>query len=262
MDIYVLNFYIKATTCSNFILFLINLNKMRTFSFTGKKSELSVDYYPPIYLDNNYVHVMGLINFETFNTIPNVDVENNTFKVGSEVIKIPVGAYEITDIEEYLQKKISELNLSKPNFNCSLVLHGNTNTLECEIKCTHEIDFTVPNSIGSLLGFGNKKLAANKTNISSEPVNILKINAIKILCNITSGSYDNGQASHIIHEFFPAVPPGFKIIETPQNVIYLPINTNVITNITLKIVDQDGNLINFRGETVTIRLHLKSLEWL
>lgn len=87
----------------------------------------------------------------------------------------------------------------------------------------------------------------------------MKVNAIKILCNIVTGTYDNGQLSHIIHEFFPTVPAGFKIVESPQSVIYLPINTKLINNITFKIVDQDGDLLNFRGETITIRTHLKSV---
>ncbi len=60
-----------------------------------------------------------------------------------------------------------------------------------------------------------------------------------------------------MHEFSPAVGPGYKIIEAPRNVIYLPVNVKQITSITLKLIDQDGDLINFRGETVTIRIHIK-----
>lgn len=231
---------------------------MSTFSFTGNTSELSVNYYPPIYLSNNIQYEIGLINFETYNTIPNIDDKNNVIKIGPHKIQFPIGTYEITDIDQYIQKQIEDLN-RKQNFNCTLLLHANANTLKTEIKCTHAIDLSMKNSLASILGFNYEVLPPNQLHISSKPIDILKVNTLKILCNITGGSYDNGNLSHILHEFFPAVPPGHKIIETPKNVIYLPLNTNVIDNITLKIVDQYNDLVNFREETITIRLHLKKL---
>ena len=69
----------------------------------------------------------------------------------------------------------------------------------------------------------------------------------------------NGEKVHTIHEFFPAVPPGFKIIEIPSQVIYLPIAVKSINNIQIRILDQDSNLVNFRREIITIRLHIKSI---
>ena len=171
-----------------------------TFSFNGDKSILSVDIFPPIYLNEEDEFVLVLINFETFNAIPNVDKDNNVFHVGGKDIVIPVGAYELTNINEYLQKQLEKLSYHDKHFKCILSLTGNVNTLKCEIQCTHEIDFTVPNSIGPLLGFSNKtKLVPNQWHISPLPVNILKINSIRVLCNIVQGSYDNGIASHLIH---------------------------------------------------------------
>ena len=82
---------------------------------------------------------------------------------------------------------------------------------------------------------------------------------MRIDCSIIDGSYVNGQKVYAIHEFFPAVAPGYKIIEIPKEIIYLPIRSNVIDNIQIRIVDQDGDLVDFRGETITVRLHLKSL---
>jgi hypothetical protein len=67
----------------------------------------------------------------------------------------------------------------------------------------------------------------------------------------------NNKPVHTIHEFSPDVLPGYKINEVPKNIIYLPLNTNSISSVTLELVDQDGNLIDFRGETITIRLHLR-----
>ena len=60
-------------------------------------------------------------------------------------------------------------------------------------------------------------------------------------------------------QFFPAVSPGFKIIEIPTQVIYLPLTTKTINNIQIRIVDQDGTLVNFRGEVINMRLHIISV---
>ena len=37
----------------------------------------------------------------------------------------------------------------------------------------------------------------------------------------------------------------------------MPISTKVINNIELRLVDQDGDLVNFREEVITVRLHLR-----
>ena len=111
-----------------------------------------------------------------------------------------------------------------------------------------------------MLGFIEPKaLDANKTHWSDAPVNIINVNTIKIRCNIVQGSYQNGENDHTLHSFYPTVEPGFKIVETPSNVIYLPINVQRIDNITLSVVDQNGETVNFRGEVITARLHLKRM---
>lgn len=133
----------------------------------------------------------------------------------------------------------------------------NKNTLKCEIFCSQPIDFSRKCSIGSLLGFSKRKLAANTFHESDVPANIIRVNAVRIECNIITGAYVNNQPVHTIHEFYPAVSPGFKIVEVPRNVIYLPVTVKSIHSLSLKIVDQDNRLVNFRGETITIRIHIK-----
>lgn len=92
----------------------------------------------------------------------------------------------------------------------------------------------------------------------NHPVNILTVNSIRIECNITTNAFINNKRVHTIHEFFPNVAPGYKIIEIPNSIIYLPVTIQSIASLTLKIVDQNGDLVNFRGEKILIRLHLRS----
>lgn len=226
----------------------------RIFVLDGNCSILSSNLAEPLFLDRNSEYVLGLTSFQSFNSIPNIDQTNNKFYCGNKIITIPEGAYEINDLNEIIQSKVfEELNDAVIN------ITANNNTLKTLIKCTKDIDFTKTDSIGPLLGFKKRVLEANRDHESDSVANILKINALCIECNISTGSYKNGIPNHIIHQFFPSVPPGFKIIEAPDHVIYLPINVNTITNITVKILDQDGNIVNFRQETVTVGLHLKKL---
>ena len=113
-------------------------------------------------------------------------------------------------------------------------------------------------SIGRLLGFAPRILSANVTHTSDLPVTILKINFLRVECNITTGAYINGQRVHTIHEFFPVVSPGYKIVEVPSHIIYLRITVQEIYHLRLKLINQDGQFVNLRGEIVTIRLHIKS----
>lgn len=233
---------------------------MRTFSFSSNESVLSAEFYPPIDLrHSDKEYVLGLLSLEVYNAIPNIDKDNNKFYIGKFTIEIPTGTYDINDISLFLDKEINIINIEN-NIKMYLHLRPNLNTLKCELKCTEDIDFSKDDSIGHLLGFEKNLLVKDKNHESQKPVDIMKVNVIKVLCNIVTGSYDNGILGHTLHEFFPSVGAGYKIIESPQNVIYLPINTKIIDNIIFKIVDQDGKQLNFRGETITLRAHLKPLD--
>jgi hypothetical protein len=83
------------------------------------------------------------------------------------------------------------------------------------------------------------------------------VNIIDVQSDVSSGSYNNGELSHSLYSFSPKGRAGFKIHEVPNDVIYMPLDVSMLQNVTLKIVDQDGNLINFHGELVTVRLHIK-----
>ena len=195
-----------------------------TITLTGRNSILEAQYYPPIELNPFKSYVIGLVELYTFNSIPNVDEKNNKFYIeNSAPIIIPEGSYEIDDIHKYLSEQLSKNNIS-------LELKPNNNTLRSTIHCSANIDFIPSDSIGKILGFRPNILSANETHQSDLPVKILKINSLRVQCNITTGSYINNQKDHTIHEFFPAVEPGYKIIEVPLSVIYLPIIVLIICN--------------------------------
>lgn len=235
--------YIISIIDFDFIIIIMSF----TLSVTGNRSLLITNYSPTLELDGEYE--CALLYLSTFNSIPNVDRNNNMFYYGdNDVIEIPEGAYELQDLNDYLKGKIKDKTF---NIFC------NNNTLKTYLFSNETIHFEKERGLGNLLGFGNITLSANKLHESQHPVNILSTTVVRIECDIVSGSYINGTPSHIIHEFAPNVPPGYRLIEIPKNIIYFPVNQNDITSINIRILDVHNNLINLRGEEVQLYLHLR-----
>lgn len=132
----------------------------------------------------------------------------------------------------------------------------NKHTMKCTIQTDVSIDFGQHDCIGSVMGFKKRWLGPG-TWESDNIVNIQNINNIRIDCDLTSGSFHNGVSTHTIYEFSPSVDPGYKINEQPKHLIYLPVIKRRINTLTISIVDQNGNLLDFRGEQITCRIHIK-----
>lgn len=228
-----------------------------TFTLTGPSSTLDHNFNPPIYLDEDpsIEYEIGLANFDTFNMIPNIEKTNNIFVWGENnenMVEIPVGSYELNNLIEILTERIFQ-----QDDDAVITMTPNIQTAKIIIRTNRKIDFKVKNSIGSVLGFENKILEANGSYTGDKQVRILKINSICIDCNIAQGSYLNSKPVHLVHQFFPSVPYGYKIVESPLNILYYPVSIRTIDNITIRVLDQSGRLIDFRGEEITVRLHLR-----
>lgn len=238
-----------------------------TFTLTGHSSVLKADFYPSIELNTRSKYGLALIGFYTYNSIFNITEENNSFAAirndpyARMLLKIPPGAYEIDEIGEAMLRVIKAT--SKRNDADLFSLTANNNTLKCEMKSKFHIDFNVDNSIGKMLGFQTASvLTSGEVHQSIEGVDIMKVRIIRIDCNIISGAYLNSSECHTLFEFDIDVEPGYKITKEPQNNIYMPImpeGRQFIDNITLRILDDDGDLINFQGEKIIVKLELKEI---
>lgn len=231
-----------------------------TVTLSGNSSELSSAFFPEIVLDEESEYFCALLDLTTYHSIPNINDNNNLFHYFIErenvprvldYIKIPTGSYEAAEILEYIK---TELKTKKIEFNYKI----NKNTLKTLIKCSTGINFAKPNSIRNVFGFPAVLI---ERNIETESLDIVKISTqdvIRVECDIISGSFINGKRSHSIYEFASnKVDVGYKIIEQPKNIIYLPVVPRRIKSISITFVDQNGDLIDFRGESITCRIHIK-----
>ena len=161
-----------------------------------------------------------------------------------------------------------------------VVIGANLMTLKATLKfgkpgptTRYWVDFSVANSLASVLGFNKEEYTylerredpLDPDKVTSytdyyESENLVRIDdvtSIRITNNIIGDSYSNGKNVNDTYAFLPDVSPGFKTIEKPIHLFYYPIVVNKISRIETKIVDQKGNLIDFRGEDIIIRFHVR-----
>lgn len=231
-----------------------------------KTTQIRTKFNPLIELDKDKKYEMALVDLETYYSFPNVDATNNNFRYspdgGTEWfdINIPEGCYEMSDINQYIQRIMKQArHYDAANDVPFISIEPNSNTLKTvlNIGTNYVVDFeTKPNSIRTVLGF-NQQRYTHGYHESENIINIISVNSLRVTNDIITGSYSNGSLGSVIYSFFPNVGPGYKIIEVPHNLIYLPITSSTISAMETKLVDQDNRLINLRGEELSIRFHIR-----
>lgn len=249
-----------------------------TIAFTGTSSVLRADFFPEISLDPNSQYCCALLDFTSYNSIANIiEGKNNEFKfkcvvkekkkvggnaVWNEVsiektISIPTGSYEVEDILKYLK---AALALDK----ISLTYEISVTTLKAQMSFDFSLDWQ-GGTLLNVIGFQNnsegvRTFKKGEKYWSEDIARITDIDVIRVECDIVEGSYINGKHCHTIHQFSHCkVKPGYKFIEVPQHIAYLPIKEKQLQSIQISIVDQNNNLIDFRGEQISCRIHIKRL---
>jgi len=215
---------------------------------------------------------MALVNLETYYSFPNLSDENNVFRYspgfiegrGDEdgssrqrqwvEVQISEGSYDLIDIAETIKNAMKRNGHNDE----SIQITANTNTLKSvlEIQGDFQVDFRVQ---FQLQVFSVLQIYKEGIHESQNVVNILSINSILVNVDVIGGSYVNGKTQNTIYSFFPNVSPGYKIVENPRNLVYLPVILDKISEMETVVTDQNGKHLNLRGENLTIRYHLREI---
>ena len=114
--------------------------------------------------------------------------------------------------------------------NSDITIPPNFNTLQCILNVVgakFKVSFSVPNSLASVLCFDRSTYGVS-CHASEQLINIMSVNSILVRCNIVHSSYMSGVQASVVYNFIPNAAPGQKILETPSNLIYLPVTVDVI----------------------------------
>ena len=232
---------------------------------SGNESKFTTRLNPALELDRNKEYEIALVNLETYYSFPNIDETNNVFVYSPDngnswvKIKIPEGSYEIDDINNTIKHEMEKRgHYDQVNEDYFIDISANSNTLKSVLilEKDFQVDFNHQISLAKVLGFTGAKYTEG-FHESENVVNILSINSILVNIDIIAGSYVNGTTKNTIYSFFPKVSPGYKIIESPINLVFLPITLDTIDKLELSVTDQDDHLLNLKNEKLTVRFHIR-----
>ena len=241
----------------------------QTLLLSSNTTDFTTNLSPSIPLENYKRYEAALLSIDLYNSIPNVTGANNIFKYSIDngtnwkARILDIGSYQLQAINDEIQRQMvinDDYKRESNEFYISIT--ANISELKSIINisnASYKVDFTVKDSIGSILGFDT--IISHGYNKSQKIVNITSINSVLVNVDIISRSYVNGNQSPAIYSFSPnSVPPGFFISEHPNPPIYYPLNRSYINSIKVWLTDQNNNLIDLRGETITGRLCIREIE--
>lgn len=223
---------------------------------------LNVYISPPLKLDRSKKMDFKAISGSLWNVVPNVgpNFNNNVFEFTynstTHTYVFPTGLYSIDDIQETLS-----------NF---LVNDGLTaNLIEVEgIESTGHSTITI-NGTGMSINFllctlGGVRLLGFSTNIISNTTSgdvfvsdniatFSKLDYFLFRLNFVNGSvYNSEYGSNIVLKALVDVPAGSQIIVEPNNIFGCQLSQREIDYVQLRITDQSGNDVDFRGEPFSL----------
>ena len=233
-----------------------------TVHIISKSSEIRKIFNPPIRFDPNKNYKIALKYFSVYNNIFNITEKNNVLKFKSsddwQEIELTPGAYEIKNINDSIKRN------DKTKDNIEFQADIPTGRVLMKLKNDYKVDLNHEKSFRNLLGF-EPKIYAEKSNLSE---NYACINAGRLLINvkcdcINSGYVNNGNLLEIRNILFSiptyTVQPGYKILETPNKPEYLRINKSQLSEINLRVVDENDLPYDFKGDDIVIKLHIKQV---
>ena len=213
-------------------------------------------------LERNQKYEVAMIRAQIWYSWHNIteDKGNNVLSISMNAastwheITIPNGMWSISLLNEFLKTKVESLG-GDPDL---IDITGNLATLKVDIAlgADYQIDLR-QGSLHTLLGFTSVIVTASTS--GTLPVDITGgVNSILIHSSIATGSFINSSQSDIIYSFSPDVGPGNLLDIHPTTPIYLPLSTHSqINSITMRVTDQNNNLIDLNNENVSYLLHIR-----
>lgn len=208
---------------------------------------------------------MALVKAFMWYSFYNIDTEfNNTTASYSpdagvtwKNFTILSGQYSIEQLNDRIQSIILA-NGDNPA-NISILADFSTLKIQIVVAGGYQLDLSI-SDLNLLLGFD--KIIVTSTQLGSNVANINNgVNAIKISCDILTGSYDNSANSNVLYVDSPNSGPGSQIQWSVGERLYIPvIPQRYIQSIRTTFTDQSNRQLNLQNEPTTIWVHLRKMK--
>ena len=229
---------------------------------SSNTSVLETSFSPELTL--NGPHKIAVDYVSTYNSIPNVTLKNFTFEynngTSTKTVYLRTGSYEIDKLnEEIIFQMKANGDYDTANDEPYITIEPNPSrlTVTVNVKGNYVLNLDKDTSIGPMLGFHQTiNLPAGQYE-SPNTVNIIKVNGIIITCNLVDSTYLNGKRINALYSFPIEVSPGFRMVSHPSTPQYHKIIQDRVSLLTVTLTDESGDLLDLRGELITIRLRIE-----
>lgn len=239
-------------------------------------SMFTVTLNSPIKIPKDAVDcTVGVLQSAIWNTSYNIAASfgNNAFRftttaapAGTYTLVIPDGLYSVAGLNSYLSSQFVNLTLPAN----LITIGGNTATQKSIVTFLtngDNVDFTIPNSVAGVLGFGAVVITAPSANFSffsNSTAQFNRVNSYIIASNLVAAGIPVNSSSRGVIATIPInAAPGSQINFSPTNVVWFDASDLIGTqrsNLQFSLLDQDlrpagtgGNSYTF---TVNIRHHM------
>ena len=87
-------------------------------------------------------------------------------------------------------------------------------------------------------------------------LNLNTIDKIHLKCDCIDGSIQDGVRQPILFSFVLDKPSAYKVFCEPETIHYKKINKSVLKTIVFYLEDNNNEVVNFNGETLTFTLQM------
>ena len=230
-----------------------------TLATSGSSSDYTIHFDKPIELKGDKWEV-GLISAEVPNTFYNISAALGNNKLyyddGTlQTLTIPDGIYEVDTLNTFIQGG-DGVNSTDISFDADVTRLRVKLTLANGFK----VYFTQPDTFRTILGFDSVDYTTDGVYYAANKPDVTNGNDhFYIVCDLVNSTYSRlgGKARNILYGFTFTVGAGSAQVIVPSEHVHLKCARSFFNTINVKIVNQDGNVVDLNGERVIVNLKLK-----
>ena len=125
------------------------------------------------------------------------------------------------------------------------------------MPCILDMRFDEKSFFSTIIGFSHCWDYKHFNEYTSQKiVHLSNTNKIHLKCDIIDGSVVNGVRELILFSFVSDKPSGYKAFCEPETIQYKNINKSLLNTITFYSEDDNNEVVDFNGETLTFTLQM------
>ena len=219
--------------------------------------------------DEGYMNILGRYtnsvfqDFESFLRTQMDLVENDIelvldeYNSNFDTYELTPGIYTFKDISEALYNILQSEYPGPANV---IDIEYDDITMKTKLFARYgimAIRFDEKSFFSTILGFTSGwDYKSYKKYTSQKILNLGSTNKIHLKCDCIDGSVVNGLRQPILYSFVLDKPSGYKVFSEPETIHYKKINKSVLNTITFYLEDDNNEIVNFNGETMTFTLQM------